>query len=194
MFLKEARSSFSRQVVQKNLSKVNDLISSLTATRNKKIIDEQIGNMKNMDGTFNRIGMWKIRSKLFPNKFEHPTAKKDGAGNLITAVEPLKKLYLSTYVHRLRNRPIREDLQDLLKLKHELWPGRFELIKSNVTNPWTLEDLDKVLKSLKNNQTRDPLGMLNELFKPGVIGRDLKLAILQLMNGTRNEMSMPIMM
>ena len=31
--------------------------------------------------------------RLFPNKLEHLTAKKDGAGNLITAVEPLKRLY-----------------------------------------------------------------------------------------------------
>ena len=105
--------------------------------------------------------MWKIKSKLFPKNYDHPMAKKDDAGNFITAVEPLKKLYLETYVHRLRPRPIREDLQDLLSLKNELWAGRLELIKSNVSKPWTLKDLDRVLKSLKNNQTRDPLGMLN---------------------------------
>ena len=151
-------------------------------------------NIKNTDGTFNRIGMWKMRSKVFPNKLEHPTEKKDGAGNLITAVEPLKRLYLSTYVHRLRSRPIRDDLQDLLLLKNELWAGRLDLIKSNVSKPWTLADLEKVIKSLKNNQTRDPHGMLNELFKPGVIGRDLKAAVLQLMNGSKQEMLVPMLL
>ena len=46
--------------------------------------------------------------------------------------------------------------------------------KSVVSKPWTMKDLDRVIKSLKNNQTRGPLGMLNALFKPGVIGQDLK--------------------
>lgn len=50
------------------------------------------------------------------------------------------------------------------------------------------------MKSLKNNQTRDPNGMINEVFKPGVIGYDLKLAILDLMNGIKREMVMPTFM
>ena len=92
MFLIDVRSDYSRQVIQRKLIEINDTISSLTSSRNKNIIDDQLKNIKNTDGTFNRIGMWKMRSKLFPNKLEHPTAKKDGAGNLITAVEPLKRL------------------------------------------------------------------------------------------------------
>ena len=96
--------------------------------------------------------------------------------------------------HRLRHRPIREDLQDLFSLKQKLWEGRLTLLKSNVAKPWTEEDLDRVIKSLKNNQTRDPLGMLNELFKPGVMGKDLKKAVLQLMNGVKLEMVLPTMM
>ena len=48
--------------------------------------------------------------------------------------------------------------------------------------PWTLEDLEEVLKKLKNNQSRDPNGMINELFKPGIAGRDLKKALVDLMN------------
>ena len=51
-----------------------------------------------------------------------------------------------------------------------------------------------MLKSLQNNQTRDPHGMLNELFKPGVIGSDLKLGVLNLMNGIKREMVMPMFM
>ena len=48
--------------------------------------------------------------------------------------------------------------------------------------PWTLEDLEEVLKKLKNNHSRDPNGMINELFKPGIAGRDLKQALVDLMN------------
>ena len=50
---------------------------------------------------------------------------------------------------------------------------------------WTLADLDKVIKSLKKNQTRDPSGLINELFLPGVMGQDLKSAIVSLLNGVR---------
>ena len=57
MFLKDARSDYSRQVIQRKLIEINDTISSLTSSRNKNIIDEQFKNIKNTDGTFNRIGM-----------------------------------------------------------------------------------------------------------------------------------------
>ena len=41
-----------------------------------------------------------------------------------------------------------------------------------------MNDLDAVLKYLKNNKSRDPLGNINELFKPSVAGDDLKHGIL----------------
>ena len=107
---------------------------------------------------------------------------------------PLKKLYRNTFIHRLRHRPIREDLKELFVLKNQLWEGRLEECKSNGSKPWTEKDLERVLKTLKNNQTRDPHGMLNELFKPGVIGQDLKKAVLHLMNGIKQKMVVPSMM
>ena len=48
-----------------------------------------------------------------------------------------------------------------------------------------------MLKSLKNNQTRDPLGMVNELLKPGVMGQDLKKSLLLLMNGVKMNFIFP---
>ena len=50
-------------------------------------------------------------------------------------------------------------------------------------------NLDKVLKNLKKNTSRDPYGLANELFMPGVAGDDLKLAILKLMNRIELKMS-----
>ena len=37
------------------------------------------------------------------------------------------------------------------------------------TKEWTKKDLDKLLKELKTNKTRDPHGWMNEVFKPGVL-------------------------
>ena len=69
--------------------------------------------------------------------------------------------------------------------------GRLEQLKGKVSKDWNLSDLQKVIKSLKNNQTRDPHGMINELFKPGVGGQDLLLAVLELMKGIKKEMQFP---
>ena len=59
------------------------------------------------------------------------------------------------------------------------------------TLPWTSEELSKVIKSLKNNKCRDPNGMINKLFKPGVIGSDLQIALLDLFNLCKSNMQIP---
>ena len=165
-------------------------ICALISAKNAGIIREQVGCL-NLDGQFSRQGLWKVKSKLFPTITEPLLAKKDIHGNLVTAVQPLKDLYLRTYVQRLSDRPMKEDMSELRKLKTELWEGRLSIIKDRRTKDWTLKDLDKVLKHLKNNQTRDPNEMINEIFKPPVIGKDLKLAILYLMNGIKANLKIP---
>ena len=69
-----------------------------------------------------------------------------------------------------------------MELKNELWELRFELLKLKPSAPWKIEDLEKATKTLKNNQARDPMGMISEIFKPEIAGSDLKKAILDLMN------------
>ena len=56
------------------------------------------------------------------------------------------------------------------------------------------ENLRAVLKGLKSNKARDPLGMANEIFKPNVIGEQLEFALLSLMNGTKSESFIPTIM
>ena len=54
-----------------------------------------------------------------------------------------------------------------------------------------MQDLEAVLKYLKNNKSRDPLGNANELFKINVSGKDLKLAILMIMNKIKEDQEFP---
>ena len=54
-----------------------------------------------------------------------------------------------------------------------------------------MEDLEKVLKGLKKNKSRDPMGFANELFQSNVSVNDLKVAILQLMNRSKSEQIFP---
>ena len=49
----------------------------------------------------------------------------------------------------------------------------------------------KNVQSLKNNKMFDPNGMLNELFKEGFIGSDLKKALLLLSNGCKANQYIP---
>ncbi len=45
-----------------------------------------------------------------------------------------------------------------------------------------MSELNIVLSSLKNNISRDPEGLLNEVFKPDSIGSDLKISLLSMLN------------
>jgi len=85
---------------------------------------------------------------------------------------------------------MKDYMSELRTLKSELWEGRLNLLKDRKAELWTIADLDKVLESLKNNQTRDQNELLNEIFKPPNIGKDLKLAILHLMNGIKETMNL----
>ena len=72
-----------------------------------------------------------------------------------------------------------------------LWERRNAYIKLNKSHPWNTFHVDEVVKRLKFNKTRDPHGYLNELFKPGYIGNDLKFALLSLFNEMKRCQEVP---
>ena len=139
-----------------------------------------------------RKQIWKLLKKNYPKILTAvPVGKKDGKGNIITNHDGLKKLYLQTYVIRLRNRPIQPDLEEMMKLKTKLFELRLQLSKKEKSQPWTMEDLNRALKSLKKDKARDPNGLINELFKEGVAGKDLKLSLLDFFNRMKQECIIP---
>ena len=75
--------------------------------------------------------------------------------------------------------------------KEKLCEERVQLAKNTKSNPWTLEELEAVLKHLKRNKSRDPNGYANKIFKPEVAGDYLKLALLKLMNRVKDEQVIP---
>ena len=71
----------------------------------------------------------------------------------------------------------------LSKFWHPLSLGFVQRLHSKPwTWTWKMKDLNKVLRFLKNNKSRDPFGLCNELFKDGEAGEDLKCAVLKLVN------------
>ena len=69
-----------------------------------------------------------------------------------------------------------------------------KMAREKTIPPWTQEDLTKVLKSLKNNKGRDPNSLINKLFKPGLIGLDFQIGLLDLFNICKTQMKIPDIM
>ena len=118
----------------------------------------------------------------------------DKTGNLVTNPDKLLKMFFETYSDRLSHREMKTGYEDVFQLKNELWEARFRKCRENKTEDWTEDEFDVVLKSLKNGKSRDPLDMVNEIFKPGIIGEKLKLAALALINSSKIECLLPLFM
>ena len=181
----------SKSLINQKVQLAEIEISRILADKNAKLVTSQLEQIDTLDGSFNQTGMWNIKKRIFPRQKEVPTAKYDPFGNLITGGLALKKLYLRTYKDRLEHRPIREKFADIKILKEELWALRFEKLRKCKTNAWTIKEIEEATKTLKNNQTRDPQGLISEIFKPGVAGTDLKNAIVDLMNMILDTMYIP---
>ena len=118
------------------------------AEKNVSVVKEQLSQLASTDGNFNPIRMWKLKSKILPHPKDPPMAKKDKGGNLVTAPLPLKKLYIETYKSRLAHREMKEEFTNIFNLKLLLWELRYEEIRNNTTEPWTVKYLNKAIKGL----------------------------------------------
>ena len=90
----------------------------------------------------------------------------------------LRKILAKEYKQRLRDRPLRPDLGDLRERRNEIFEMQLQLAESVKSQPWKMSDLEKALSDLKNDKSRDHVGYVNEIFKKGVIGKDLKDSLL----------------
>ena len=78
-------------------------------------------------------------------------------------------------------------MENLKYYKELLCEKRIKLAKFKKSEILTIKNIEKVLKSLKNNKARDPLGLANELFKEGVIGENLKESLVMLINSMKEK-------
>ena len=121
----------------KELSETEKMISDESAEANLKLVMDNFGALSATDGTVNTNGMWKLKKKIFPKHVNPlPVCKKNLQGQIITNAEELKKLYLNTYKHRLRQRPISADLEHLKSLKDKLFRKRLRLSKGRKSPKW----------------------------------------------------------
>ena len=71
---------------------------------------------------------------------------------------------------------------------------KMKIAKANHSSEWTMAQLDTALSNLKNNKSRDPNGYVNETFKDGIIGEDLKMSLLLMMNKLKLHQMVPLQM
>ena len=142
---------------KEKLDKVVEDIAIVCCEKNKKIVDDYLASQNDEIEGFSQAKTWKLKKRLAPkNTIDPPAAKKDKFGNLVTDKDALEALYIDTYRERLKPNIISDDLKDLKSLKEYLFNLRFKYASGKITSGWTIEDLEKVLKSLKNGKSRDP--------------------------------------
>ena len=165
------------------LSKIEEELGKENISMHYSNMKTQMASISKSVSTQNTKGSWhqirKVRPKYLPTV---PVGKLDKTGKMVSDQAGLKKLYLETFIWRLRERPMRPDLVEIENVKQQLFQAILKICKKTRSKPWTMEDLEKVLSNLKKDKCRDPQGLINELFSTDVAGCDLKKSMLLLFN------------
>ena len=185
-----ANDSINVTIAKDDLEKIMEKIGVLCAKKNKKLVEEHLGKTDSSIEGFNQAKTRALKKMLSPkNTLDPPAAKKDQSGKLVTNKEELEKLYLKTYEERLKPNQIKPSLKSVEYLKEYLFEIRLLLAKNKKSRNWNMDDLNKALKSFKNNKARDAFGHTYELFKYG--GSDLKKSLLKLCNLVKEKQVYP---
>ena len=192
MQLKETEDENVKESLEKEVKEIEEELAKTVSKSNFEKVNENLSYLKSNKGFFNSTGLWKVKQNVIPKHARPlPVAKINNDGRLISDPEELKNLYINTYTHRLRKRPIRPEFKELEILKNELFNKRLQLLKMKEYEPWNLKDLRFVLKSLKKNKSSDPHGLINEIFRSENIGSDLESSLLLLLNKIKQNLMFP---
>ena len=173
-------------------SKDNHLISEFISNRNRNIIIEHLSALSSSENRLSTLSLWKIKQKVCPKVTQPEALAKIGNnGELVTNRAGLLKLYQSEYMKRLRHRDMKDKFFKLKMLKETLFNLRLQISKMRKSPDWSMNQLKKVLKSLKSNKSRDSEGLIFEIFKEDVAGKDLMESVLLLANKAKNEGEVP---
>ena len=134
---------------------------------------------------------WKINKKLFPRSRDPQVAILDKRSNLVKTDKAIENRVLEFYTERLEPNEINKHLKSYEEAVNKLCEARLKLTAINKTEPWNMDDIKEAVKHLDNDKSRDAHGWANELFKDGVAGTDLKLAVLKLMNLIKETQKYP---
>ena len=177
---------------EERIETIDSLISKECSDKEYKKFEEVLGELETENGHTATTNVWKQFRKAYPKKVRPaPTGVKNLRGKIITNPSEKKNVTLNHFKHRMRERPVHEDIRDLEDTKESLFNTRIEQATRNKSPEFTMLELEKVLKSLKNGKSKDFNGYICELFKEGVAGSDLKRSLLMMFNQMKYELVIP---
>ena len=91
-----------------------------------KIVKEGVSKVDTEAGGFNSGHLWKLKSKLTPKFIDYPTAMLNKHGELATTKDEIKNATIDHYISVLKNRPIKDGLEEHRKQREELCNLRIE--------------------------------------------------------------------
>jgi hypothetical protein len=168
---------------------IKDIAKAAEAKYTK--VMEELTKMKPDEGKIDSQRFWKIKKKIFPKSKEPPSVMLDKCGNMLTTEKAIESRAVEAYTERLKANTIEKHLEEYEATVNKLCEARLEISKQNKSEPWSMADIELAVKDLDNNKARDALEYANELFKEGVSGEDLKLALLKLMNHIKDKHEYP---
>ena len=177
------------------IENVENRIAKIEAEEKRLIVLKKFKRFSDNPENVNLQEIWKVLKSLGPKfKSSNPMAKGNHRGKIISNSDQIRALLAKEYKQRLRARPKRSDLGDLEIRKNETFDLQMKLAEANISKEWNMSDLELALKGLTNNKSRDHAGYINEIFKPGVIGLDLKMSLLTMFNNLKKEKFIPAFM
>ena len=177
---------------EQKLEIVTRKIFELEAEDNRNKIVKNFKSFSENTENVNMQQMWKNMKRIWPKSGTAlPVAKKNHRGKIVSGAKDIKNLLAIEYRDRLRSRPVRPDLVYMKKRKKKIFKLKMKLAQKKQSPDWVMSDLDTALSNL---WSRDPEGYVNEIFKHGVIGKDMKKSLLVMMNEIRRKKLIPKLM
>ena len=176
---------------REQIKNIDQEISSLEGEENRKKILDNFKQFSDNPENINMEKMWKLLKRLWPKHNSKSTAKRNHVGKIISGPNEIKSLLSKEYKERLRKRPPRPDMAEILNIREKMFQKRLKLAQEIKSPEWTIGNLEIALAKLKNNKSRDFEGYCNEIFKNNVIGSDLKMSLLMMFNRMKSQNFIP---
>ena len=96
-------------------------------TENLKKLKDVVGSLETEEGNTN---IWRQMRKAFPKKNKPlPTGVKNCEAKLITNPEEKKNVIIKHFAHRMRKRPVKDDIKKIIDLNEKLFKQRLVHVK-----------------------------------------------------------------
>lgn len=178
--------------IQYKVDECKKKISDLISKENIENVKKNLKEIRDAHDSTSIPGVWNTIKKMYPKVSSNiVVGKKDHKGRIVTEPTQLKKLHKRTFKQRLRERPMIPTMKRIGEIQKTIFSLRFKKAKKLITPPWTMKELETVLRSLKDNKARDHEGLTNELFKLGTIGIKLKTSLLKILNLLKSKQLIP---